>query len=256
MTLPPDTGALYPARIMHRRHVPPFYRWVYRLFYLLIDIDRLDAVATGLRLFSVDRFNLVSLRRRDFGDQSGDLRGWAERTLAQHGVEVAGGRIRLLCLPRIFGYGFNPISVWYCEHSDGSLRAIIAEVHNTFGERHHYVLASGGSPLPYQRAVEKEKCFHVSPFFDLQGRYRFTISEPGTRLRVAIHETRDGAPLMGATLAAEQRTLSDAQLLSHVLRMPWMTLKVMLGIHWEALKLWLRGARFHTKPTPPEHESS
>lgn len=256
MAIALDHAALYPARIMHRRHVPPYYRWVYRLFYLLVDIDRLDAVAAGLRGFSVDRFNLVSLRRRDFGDQSGDLRGWAERTLATHGVHLEGGRIRLLCLPRLLGYGFNPISVWYCEHADGALRAVIAEVHNTFGERHHYVLASGGAPLPYGAAVDKDKCFHVSPFFDLKGRYRFTLSEPGARLWVVIHETRDGAPLMDATLAAERKALNDVQLLSHVLRMPWMTVKVLLGIHWEALKLWRRGASFHSKPAPPEQESS
>lgn len=256
MIISPATAALYPARIMHRRHVAPFYRWVYRLFYLLVDIDRLDQIAAGLRVFSVDRFNLVSLRRRDFGDQSGDLRGWAERTLARHGVNLAGGRIRMLCLPRILGYGFNPITVWYCEHADGELRAVIAEVHNTFGERHHYVLASGGAPLPYGESVDKDKGFHVSPFFNLEGRYRFTISEPGTRLRVAIHETRDGAPLMDAILAAERVALSNVQLLSHVLRMPWMTLKVLLGIHWEALKLWVRGAQFHSKPPPPKQESS
>lgn len=256
MPLDPAQAALYPARVMHRRHVPPFYRWVYRLFYLLLDIDTLDATARQLRCFSIDRFNLVSIARRDFGDRSGDLRGWVERTLAAHGVSLEGGRIRLFCLPKILGYGFNPITLWYCDHADGRLRAVIAEVHNTFGERHHYVLASNGAPLAYGEAVDKDKCFHVSPFFDLVGRYRFRLSEPGARLRVVINETRNGAPLMDATLAGERRSLSDVQLLSHVLRMPWMTVKVMLGIHWEALKLWLRGARFHSKPAPPRHESS
>lgn len=249
-------AALYPARVMHRRHVKPFYRFVYRIFYLLVDIDKLDAIAARTRGFSVDHFNLASLRRRDFGDQSGDLRGWAEGVLAERGVQLGGGRIRLLALPRLLGWGFNPIAIWYCEHADGDLRAVIAEVHNTFGERHHYVLASDGKPLAYDQPHAKDKNFHVSPFFDLVGRYHFTLSAPAERLRVAIHETREGAPLMDAILAAERVALTSGSLLSHSLRMPWMTLKVVLGIHWEALKLWLRGARYHAKPSPPEHETS
>jgi uncharacterized protein len=253
----PDPGAaLYPARVMHRRHVAPLYRFVYRIFYVLIDIDRLDEVAHKVRGFSVDRFNLASLRRRDFGDQSGNLRGWAEALLATHGVTLQGGRIRLLALPRLLGFGFNPISLWYCDHADGTPRAVIAEVHNTFGERHHYVLASGGEPLAYEGPHTKEKCFHVSPFFDLVGRYQFALSAPDERLRVAIHETRDDAPLMDAILAAERKPFTTGTLLSHSLRMPLMTLKVVVGIHWEALKLWLRGARYHPKPSPPNHESS
>lgn len=159
-------------------------------------------------------------------------------------------------MPRLLGFAFNPISLWYCEHADGSLRAMIAEVRNTFGEKHCYVLASEGRALTYGDAWDKEKCFHVSPFFDLVGDYRFVLSEPGERLRVAIHEAREGIPILDATLAAERQTLSDATLLVQVLRMPFMTLKVVAGIHWEALKIWLRGARFHTKPEPPRHNAS
>ena len=256
MTPPTADGLLYPARVAHRRRVAPLYRFVYRIFYLLVDIDQLDALNRRLRGFSVDRFNLVSLRTRDFGDGSGDLRGWAERQLAAAGIDLAGGRIRLLVLPRILGYGFNPISVWYCDHADGHTRAVIAEVHNTFGERHSYLLASGEGPFAYDQVQDKDKCFHVSPFFDLVGRYHFRLSPPETRLRVAIHETRDGTPIIDTVLAAERASLTSSNLLLHVLRMPWMTLKVIAGIHWEALKLWLRGARFHRKPAPPDNEIS
>lgn len=251
-----DDGALYPARVMHRRRVAPFYRFIYRIFYLLVDIDRLDALDRRLWGFSVDRFNWVSLRRRDFGDRSGNLRGWAEGVLAGAGIDLAGGRIRLLALPRLLGYGFNPISLWYCDHADGTPKAVIAEVHNTFGERHSYLLASDGGPFPYDQVQDKDKCFHVSPFFDLVGRYHFRLSEPGARLRVAISETREGTPIIDTTLAAERVQLTTGKLLLHVLRMPWMTVKVIAGIHWEALKLWLRGARFHRKPAPPPHETS
>ena len=248
-------GFLYPSRVMHRRLVAPLYRFVYRLFYLLLDIDRVDELHQSLRVFSHNRFNLLSFHDADHGGaEPGGLRAWAERLLASEGIRLDGGRIRLLCLPRILGFTFNPIAIWYCVHRDGSLRALIAEVRNTFGERHSYLLASGGRPLTYEGPHEKDKCFHVSPFMDLSGRYAFRFSEPGETVRVLIHETREGAPLLDATLAGERRALTDGALLAQVARMPWMTLKVVAGIHWEALKLWLRGAKFHRKPEPPEPE--
>lgn len=250
-------GFLYPARVMHRRRVAPLYRFVYRVFYLLLDIDRIGELAASLKFFSHNRFNLLSLHDRDHGrGEIGGLRRWAESLLAQAGIELAGGRIRLLCLPRVLGYGFNPISLWYCEHADGSLRAVIAEVRNTFGERHSYLLASDGRPLAYEQVYEKDKCFHVSPFFDQVGRYRFQLGEPDERLRIAIHETREGVPIFDAALACERRRLSDGSIAGQVLGMPWMTLKVVAGIHWEALKIWLRGAVFHSKPEPPAREVS
>ncbi len=244
-----EDGFLYATRVMHRRRVEPLYRFIYRVFYVLVDIDRLEALAARLRLFSLDRFNLLSLRTRDHGDGRG-LRAWAEAVLREHAIELDGGRIRLLAFPRVLGFAFNPISLWYCEHRDGQLRAVIVEVNNTFGEKHSYVLASGGAPMPYEVPIEKEKMFHVSPFFDRVGRYRFTLGAPAQRVRVAIHETRAGEPILDTTLAGERSTLTDAAILGQVLRMPWMTVKVVVGIHWEALKLWLRGARFHRKPAP------
>ncbi|MCC2656564.1 MAG: hypothetical protein K0Q76_1672 [Panacagrimonas sp.] len=247
-------ASLYVARVSHRRRIPPRYRFVYRLFYFLIDIDRIDEAANGLRLFSRNRFNVLALHDRDHGDGTGTpLRKWAEILLRQRDIELDGGRIRLLCIPRLLGFAFNPISLWYCEHADGSLRAVIAEVRNTFGEKHCYVLASGGGPLTYEQAWDKDKCFHVSPFFDLVGRYRFLMTRPDERLRVVIHETREGRPILDATLAGERRELRDGTILRQVLRMPGTTLKVVAAIHWEALKIWLRGARFHRKPPPPEH---
>jgi uncharacterized protein len=244
-----DDGCLYLTRVMHRRRVPPFYRFVYRVFYVLVDIDRIEALSARLRLFSLDRFNLLSLRTRDHGDGRG-LRPWAEHLLRTRGIDLDVGRIRLLAFPRVLGFAFNPISLWYCEHRDGKLRAVIAEVNNTFGEKHCYVLASAGAPLPYGTPIDKEKVFHVSPFFDRVGQYRFTLGAPEARIRVAIHETREGGPILDATLAGERRALTDAAIFGQVLRMPWMTIKVVAGIHWEALKLWLRGARYHRKPVP------
>lgn len=248
-------AALYPARVMHRRRVPPYYRFVYRVFYVLVDVDRLDALDARLRFFSHNRYNLFSLHDRDHGDGRG-LRAWAEGALRAQGIEADGGRIRLLAFPRVLGFAFNPIALWYCERRDGTLQAVIAEVHNTFGERHSYVLASATPSPAYVQPVEKDKRFHVSPFFDRIGRYRFTLNAPGERVRVAIHETRDGQPVLDATLAGERRELNDRAILGQLLRMPWMTLKVVAGIHWEALKIWLRGAKFHSKPEPLQPDVS
>jgi uncharacterized protein len=223
----------------------------------LLDVDRMDELDRRLRLFSRNRFNLVAFHDRDHGSgERGGLRDWVERLLAGSGVRLDGGRIRLLCLPRVLGFAFNPLSLWYCEHRDGSLRAIIAEVRNTFGEKHSYLLASAGRPQTYEGPYDKEKYFHVSPFFDLLGRYRFHFGEPAARMSLRIHETREGTPILEATVVGERQALTDGALLRRVAGMPWMTLKVVAGIHWEALKLWLRGARFHRKPAPPEPEFS
>lgn len=257
-------GCLYRATLMHRRRVAPLYRFVYRIFYLLLDIDRIDELARGLRWFSRNRFNLLSLRDADYGrgetgGDGGGLRRWAVGVLAGGGIDIAGGRIRLLTLPRVLGHAFNPISLWYCEHADGRLMAVIAEVRNTFGEKHAYLLPAPASPdagTAYPLVQHKDKGFHVSPFFDLVGRYRFELERPGERLRVVIHETREGLPIFDATLAGERARLGDREIVLQVLRMPWMTLKVVLGIHWQALKIWRRGARYHAKPAPPQNEIS
>lgn len=250
-------GTFYRSQVMHRRLIAPLYRFHYRLFYLLLDVDRLDELHQRLRLFSRNRFNLVSFYDRDHGDQtSANLRDWAETLLARKGISIEGGCIRLLCLPRILGYAFNPISLWYCEHRDGSLRAVIAAVRNTFGERHHYLLDNDGAPMDWNAAYDKDKCFHVSPFLDGVGQYRFRLAPLGNTFRVHIHETRQDQPILEATLHGQREPLSDRRLLRSVLAMPWMTLKVVVGIHWEALKLWLRGASFHRKPLPPKTEWS
>jgi len=259
-----EDGALYTLRVMHRRRVAPHYRFVYRLFYLLLDVDRLPELDRRLRCFGYNRPGLLSFHDRDHGrGEVGGLRRWAESVLAGQGVDLAGGRIRLLTQPRMLGWGFNPVSFWYCEHVDGRLLAVIAEVNNTFGERHSYVLtaasaghASTDLALPYDVELTKEKCFHVSPLFDLKGLYHFRFSEPGERLRVVLNETREGRPLIDTAMLGGRVELSDAVLLRQLLRMPVQALKVLAAIHWQALKIWLRGARFHRKPAPPDLEAT
>lgn len=260
-----ETAVLYSIRVMHARRVAPLYRFVYKIFSVLFDIDRLDELARSRRLFSHNRFNVLSVHDRDHGrGEVGGLRRWAEAICATQGIVLDGGRIRLLAQPRMFGWAFNPVSFWYCEHADGSLRAVIAEVRNTFGEKHSYLLssaslnngASAGQPLPYDAVLEKEKCFHVSPLFDLEGRYHFKFGEPGGKLAVQLNETRHGEPLIDTAMAGMARPFSDAEMLRQVVRMPVQAVKVLAGIHWQALKIWLRGARFHKKPPPPAVETT
>lgn len=257
-------SALYRCRVMHRRPGAPRYRFVYRSFYLLLDIDAIDAACAASPLLSRNRFNVLSFNDADHGahrrDQS--LRAWLDGLLTEHGVDLAGGRVQLLAMPRVLGYGFHPISVFYCEHADRTLRAIVVEVHNTFGEHHFYVLHDNGAPFAWGAARHKTKAFHVSPFMDRSGAYRFHFAELGERLGVGIRlfkaddVTGDERLQIATTLTGNRRALSTASILRTVLRVPLMTLKVTAAIHWQALKLWLRGAGYHSKPEQKKYNVS
>lgn len=250
--------ALYRSKVMHRRNGPKAYRFVYRVDSLLLDIDRLDELHKELRLFSHNRFNLFGFRDADHGPADGtSLRAWAEALLAAGNVELARGRIELLCFPRVLGYVFNPLSLWFCYHRDGSLRAVIYEVRNTFGEKHHYLVSEpDGSPVHEKTFYAVAKQLHVSPFLGMAMEYRFMVESPGEHLRVLIDEYADGEKILVATLSGKRTELTDGALLRSFISMPLMTVKVIAMIHWQALKLWLRGLRFYRKPDPPEHEVS
>jgi DUF1365 family protein len=253
--------ALYLGRVMHLRRFPQRYRFDHRVFSLLLDVDAIAGTAGRSRLFSYRRFNLVSFHPEDHGPRDGSsLRLWAERLLAEHGVALEGGRIDLLCFPRVLGFGFNPLSVWFCHHRDGTLRGLIYEVRNTFGEKHQYLQAAeDGGPLDATRWHGAAKRFHVSPFIGMEADYRFSTTMPGARLRLVIDEHAPAPSgrrerMLVATLSAERAELCDRALLRACLAMPLMTLKVVAAIHWHALRLWLDGARFHRKPEPPSQE--
>lgn len=244
------SSALYRGRVMHRRLDRLTYRFTYRVFSLYLDLDALPMLDRRLRLFSYNRFGLLSLHDRDHGPRDGSpLRPWLEALLRRHGIELAGGSVSLLCFPRVLGWVFNPMSVYYCRHRDGSLRAIVCEVRNTFGGMHHYVLApAGGGAMDWDGEYRVRKRFHVSPFIGPQSEYRFRFQEPGGRVRVYINELSDGSPLLQACIVGERAELTDTNIVGECARLPLLPLKVMAAIHWQALKLWLRGARFHRMP--------
>lgn len=250
-------GRLYVGEVMHRRLFPVRYRFAYRVFSVLLDIDRLHDLPRASRLLAYNRFGLLSFHDRDHGPRDGSpLRPWIERALRRFGVELEGGRIELLCFPRVLGYVFNPLSIWYCRHADGRLRAVLCEVSNTFGERHSYCLHAGGAPLEWPVRQVRGKCFHVSPFISMQADYHFRFSEPGEDLQVVIREFQDDRLMLAAAQVGRGQPLDTAHLLRAVIAIPLLTLKVMTLIHWQALKIWLKGAPFHRKPTPPAEEIS
>ncbi len=243
---------VYRCKIMHRRVSSPKYRFTYRVFSVLLDIDELPRLRHRLRCFSHNRFNLLSVRDRDHGPRDGTpLRPWIERELSQFGIELAGGRVMLLCMPRILGYAFNPLSIWYCWHADGRLRALVCEVKNTFGEQHCYLLHDGGRPMPWPVRARRAKQFHVSPLISMHGHYRFYFAAPDARLNIVIRETEHHRPFLTATQRGRGAPLSDRELLGCVTHMPLLAIKVITMIHWQAFKIWLRGARYHRKPQPP-----
>jgi DUF1365 family protein len=244
-------SALYSGTVIHRRWKPKRHSLRYGVFALLVDLDELPELPRRLRLFSHNRFNLFALLDRDFGAGDGTpLKPWVEAQLAQAGLETRGIRISLLCYPRILGYAFNPLSVFFCRRApDGALTAILYEVHNTFGERHCYLIPAESDGMPV--CQECDKAFYVSPFIGMQATYRFQILPPAERLAIVINESDAEGPLLDASFVSRRLPLSDGKLLSLLARHPLIGLKVIGGIHWEALRLWLKGVRFANRPSPP-----
>ncbi|MGD2064479.1 MAG: DUF1365 domain-containing protein [Nitrospirota bacterium] len=252
-----EDATLYVGEVMHRRHFPVRYRFAYRVFSLLLDVDRLEETAGRSRLFSHNRFNVFSVYDRDHGPRDGTpLARWVETMLAGHGITLEGGRVLLLSLPRIFGYAFNPLSLWYCLHRDGRLLAVLCEVKNTFGEQHGYLLHDSGAPLTWPLRREVEKRFHVSPFISMYATYRFRLSRPDAGLAIGIQEYQEGRLMLVAAQTAAGQPFNDRNLLHALLAIPLLNLKVIAAIHWQALKIWLRGAPVFRKPLPPPEEIS
>ena len=242
-------SALYAGVVTHARHRAPLHRLRYRLVQALFDLEELPGLARRSRLFSHNRPGLVSFRDRDHGDGSGDLTGWVRGLLNDAGV-AAEGRIALLCMPRMLGYAFNPLSVFFCHDEAGRLRAILYQVNNTFGQRHSYLLpVEAGAGEAVRQACDK--AFHVSPFLPMDLHYDFAVKPPGETTVVKIVVSDSEGLVLDAVFAGERRPFSDGQLLAALLAYPLMTLKVIAGIHWEALKLWSKGARYHPVPPPP-----
>lgn len=249
---PGAPGTLYPGQVMHHRLKPFGHRFTYTVFSLLVDVDRVDELGRMTPLLGVNRAGLASFRESDHAENGETLRALADRLLAAAGLAEPAAKILLLAYPRIFGYVFNPISVYFAYDRAGQLVALIYSVRNTFGERHTYVapVASGEVTDSGVRQTRR-KLFHVSPFIGMGAHYHFRILPPGKAIRLRIHETEAGEPLLAATFSGKAAELTTSSLARCLLKIPFMTWKITVGIHWEALKLWLKGARFHKGPPAP-----
>ena len=252
---PPDApAALYFGTVMHVRLKPVAHRFSYSVFSLLVDIDSLAAAGRLTPLFSIGRFNLLSFASQDHGAcNDRPMREHVEALLGPAGIACT--RIFLLCYPRVLGFVFNPISIYYC-YDDAGLVALIYEVRNTFGEKHSYVAPVAPGDLDETGVRQsRDKLLYVSPFMDMAQRYHFRLQPPGARIGVRILETDAGGPIFAATFAGKARALDSPAVLAAFFGLPLMTLKVVAGIHWEALKLWLKGMRLRSRPAPPPASS-
>ena len=251
-----QASALYRGDVMHRRLRPRAHRLHYRVFWLLLDLAEIDELDRSLRWFSRNRFNLLSFHDRDHGDGSGAaLRPQIEVFLGRAGIDIGKGAVRLLTMPRVLGYVFNPISLYYCHQADGRLAAMVYEVTSTFGVRHAYVI-----PVPSEDQAAglirqgAAKALYVSPFMGMEMDYVFRGHAPGQRLDLTIDGLDAEGVLITAAMSGERRPLQDGQLWAAALALPLMTFKIMAAIHWEALKLWLKGVRLTRQP-PPARDS-
>jgi len=245
-----DAAALYLGEVMHARLKPVGHRFSYRVMSLLIDLDRLEVADRQSRLFGVNRPALYSFYEADHGNRDGSsLRLHVQRRASEHGIDLTGGRVLMLCYPRLLGYTFNPLSVYFCYRANGEPALLIYEVRNTFGGIHAYVLPVERDQIsPAGIRQIQDKRFYVSPFVEMAMRYHFRVTPPKDSVKLRILETDGEGPLLSATFIGHRRLLTTKELLRSFFSLPLVTLKVVGAIHWEALRLWLKGMRLVPRP--------
>lgn len=254
-------SALYAGRVMHQRTRPVHNAFRYGIYFLYLDLDEVESLQQRLRLFSHNRLGLFTLRDRDHGARDGSpLRPWIDALLASAGVDLDGGRVALLTFPRVLGSRFFPVSFWYCFHKDGTPRAVLAEVNNTFHEHHNYLIHRHGEPLTWGATYHATKVFHVSPFIQMDATYDFRFGAPGEELTVTlldhVHDGAETQPLLITGVKVGRRQLTDAGLLAAFLRYGPMSARALVLIHYQALRLFAKGAKYVPRPHPSAEETS
>lgn len=245
-------SAIYAGTVMHRRVRPAPHVLRYGMFTLLLDLEEVPRLSGGLRWFSLGRANLFAWRPQDHLSGGSDLRGEIDGILESAGIDPAGGSVHLLTMPRVLGYVFNPISVYLCHRAGGDLQAVLYEVNNTFGDRHSYLFpigqfAGGNTSLRHACA----KALHVSPFVDMGMRYDFRLRPPTETFGLRIDVSDGDGPLLVAAERLRRRPLTDRELLRGFLQFPLQSLKVIVGIHYEAFHIWRKGVGLRHRPPPP-----
>jgi len=239
------------GHVMHRRLRPVDHKFVYPVFYVQLPLRQLEQARCAV--FSLNRFNLLSVHEADHGARDGSpLLPWISALLAEHGLPHD-GEIVLQTFPRVLGYVFNPVSFWYCHDRAGALIAVLAEVNNTFGGHHSYLLHDHGEPLRDRQVLHAPKAFHVSPFNRIEGAYRFQFRQGAQRQLARIDYEDAEGPLLLTSISGTPQPWGTRALLLQCLKMPALTLGILLRIHWQALQLWLKGVPFlgaHPSPSP------
>jgi len=249
------SAELLTGAVIHQRSRPRKNNFVYKVFFLRLRLSAIESAAN--RLFSLNRFNLASFHFRDHGARDGTHPlTWIRSVLAREGLQDADGEVFLHCFPRILGYVFNPVSFWFCHDRDGRLRAVLAEVNNTFHEHHAYLLANPDArPIMDNEDLHVRKSFHVSPFLPVAGNYRFRFRTTDPRFS-GIDYCDDEGPLLRTCISGRSAPLTTRTLLLAWITHPLMTVGVMARIHWQALRLRLKQVPFFSKPAPPRAEIS
>lgn len=249
-------STIFFGRVTHARLRPKRNVFRYGVFFLRLPLSRIRRLS--MPLFSVNRWNLFSFYFRDHGARDGSPpEPWIRGVLASEGVTEADGEIVLQAFPRMLGYVFNPVSFWFCHDRRGAIRAILCEVNNTFGEHHNYLLlAPDRGPIATQQELTARKVFHVSPFFKVEGTYRFRFSgnEHDCAIRIDYRD-RHGWLLL-TSISGTAAPITVTTLIQAFVLYPWMTFGVIARIHWQAAKLWLKGVRYVRKPIPPQQETT
>ena len=238
-------SCIYSGFVTHRRFKPKRHFFTYKTFSLLIDLNEIKNLEKKIKFFSYNKFNILSFYDVDHGPRDGSsLVNWVKNTLLNAKINVGSGTIKLLCYPRFFGYVFNPLSIFYCYNENSQLKAILYEVKNTFNEQHTYVFAA--SPHSDLILHKCDKKFYVSPFMEMKTFYNFRLINPGKNLNIFIKQRDNEGTLLTACQVGKKIEMSSKNLLIQFLKHPLMSFKVILAIHFEALRLWMKGVK-HVK---------
>ena len=237
---------IYTGTVIHKRFKPKVHSFNYSVFSLLIDLSELDLMNNNLGIFSYNKFNIVSFYSKDHGPRDGSsLRKWVIKNLQKNNIEAEGIQIKLLCYPRIFGYVFNPLSVFYIYNKNSELISILYEVKNTFGEQHTYIFKTKKNENLIQHICKKK--FHVSPFIKMDCIYFFRLLKPGNRVSVIIDLQDQEGKILYASQDGEKSELNNKNLIQSYIKHPLMSFKIIVAIHFEAFKLWSKGIKFIKK---------
>ena len=239
-------SSIYIGNVIHKRFKPKIHFFKYKVFSILLDISEIDILDKSLKIFSYNKFNIVSFYDADHGPRDGtSIKEWVIKNLNDNRINTENIKIKLLCYPRIFGYVFNPLSVFFIYNKNSKLISILYEVKNTFGEQHTYVFKTKENENYIKHTCKKK--FHVSPFIEMDCTYFFKILKPSEKISVIIDQYDEEGKLLYASQDGDRIEFNNKNLVLSYLRHPLMTFKIIVAIHFEAFKLWTKGIKFVKK---------